>query len=237
MRIPSIASWAICLCFVVQARASLVSAFTTDSEGWTAASSDSSVTGDYTLSYFYTNTQIYQPTGGNPGGYIGFISDPDTYTTYYLAPVAYLGDQSASYGGSIAYDGQDLPTGSDTVFTDVADIVLQSGSILLLSRDGWSQSAWTHESLALVPSNFQVGSLSGPTATEAQLQEVLGNLTSLRICGEDQDGPDSSGLDNVVLTYAPEPAVTCAGIGLVLTLMTKRRLHSFKGSEKSQESN
>ena len=43
-------------------------------------------------------------------------------------------------------------------------------------------------------------------ATEEQMRTVLGSLDTLYIPGEWAGGADTSGLDNVVMTSAPEPS-------------------------------
>ena len=59
---------------------------------------------------------------------------------------------------------------------------------------------------------WRVGTLTGPVATEAQLQLVLGSLAALRIRAEYRTGGDTDSLDNVRLVY-PTPTLTMQKLG------------------------
>ncbi len=143
------------------------STFDTGNEGWRV--------GD-----FFSATGVAMPThvaaGGNPGG---FLRTSDLFDwNAYQAPAAFLGNQSAAYGGTLHLDERILS--SDGV--NYPMVVLFDGSLLLQFRTVPPGSAWTSYDIPLVASaGWEIANGSGnpgPPASEAQLQQVLSNLVS-----------------------------------------------------------
>ena len=189
--------------FVVAALASCsvwagtTSDFSVDDEGWSVVSLmdfgpyDSVVQGPL--------VPTYHSSGGNPGGYIS-STDPDGLTWWFQAPAKFLGDKSSHYGSTLSFDLIQTPGGGgDWVDADVA--LVGAGKVLVFDA-GANPPAddWTSFSVELNSgSGWKLDSLSGPSATAADLQDVLANLGALRIRGEFSFGSDVAGLDNVVL--------------------------------------
>jgi Ca2+-binding RTX toxin-like protein len=163
----------------------LISTFDADADGW-------SIEGDATNSG-------WQATGGNPGGYFHWVDAATGEDAYFLAPSRFLGDQSIFYGGILAYDIED--TASE--YGGVPDVELTGGGLTLVYVAGQAGQTWTHFSVELTASaGWKVGSLSGAGATEAQMQQVLGQLGEIAIRAEYHSGSEEGGLDNVALITA-----------------------------------
>jgi hypothetical protein len=173
-----------------------VSSFDTDDEGW-------KVIGDAQ----HNSTQPdYMPGGGNPSGYVSATDDVAGGTWYWEAPQKFLGDQSAAYNGVLAFDLKQSDTSSQF---DAHDVILTSDQFelaLIFDTPNNPGTDWTSYS---IPLNETAGWLlegSGEAPTQDQMQRLLSALTGLRIRGEYRNGPDTGGLDNVVLGLSECPA-------------------------------
>lgn len=176
-----------------------VSTFDTDTDGWTAV-------GDIA-----TNA-LFSATGGNPGGHIYVIDAATNGMTRFNAPAKFLGNQSGKYGGTLSFDlSQTYPGAADQI--NETDIVLVGNGMTLVydTSPNPAKDAWTSYSISMTETaGWKIDSLTGSAPSQAQMQAVLGNLTSLRIRSEFQTGDDTGSLDNVrlvELTHLPEIAV------------------------------
>lgn len=170
--------------------------------------------------------------GGNPGGFLRFTDQASGFTMFAVAPSKFLGSHPDAYGGSLKFDLQQSFNSSP--FPD-GDVILSGAGLTLyytMSPGSYPAltPAWSSYDINLVGASFKVGGINGATATDAQLQAVLGALTSMLIRMEYQNGVDLDGLDNVILNAnpdyvppvqgVPEPAtgflVAAAGAGLWL---------------------
>lgn len=175
------------------AQANSVSEFDLDassfdaSEGWTITGNGTSTTPDH------------EATGGQSGGFIKDVDGPTGILWYFKAPIQYYGDASDYKDGSLSYYVKQL-TGTTPFIGD--DIIIQGGGVTLTHRfddPNPSSSEWTQYTVPLSANAWNVG-LNGTTpATDAQMDAVLGDLSSLEIRGEYISGPDSAGLDSVVM--------------------------------------
>lgn len=168
----------------------ITSTFDVDDEGWL-------VVGDATSSI-----PQYHADGGNEGGYISADDTANGGVWYWSAPEKFTGDQSASFGKNLSFDL--AQNNLDSQFD--ADDILILGENLTLALDLPVNPGinWTSYSVKLDTSeNWMIETyLSGNEATEADIQEVLTNVTAIRIRGEFVSGPDVGSLDNVILESA-----------------------------------
>jgi hypothetical protein len=174
----------------------------------------------------------YVTPGGNPGGFIETTDAVLGYVMWFKAPRKFLGDQSAAYGSLLTFDLKQ--TGPRPDYDPRKIVKLKGGGIELYYDAAYNPgSNWTSYQVALVPSQDpSKGWMKAPAvpATEADLRTVLGSLSALKIRGEFRGGPDTEGLDNVVLgtdevrvhTYvagaqsAAKTAVNAAGQSVVV---------------------
>ncbi len=186
------------------------STFNSNAQGWVGADLNLGAPPPYPLMSTYPVT--WAATGGNPGGHIR-INDPTQYVIYFSAPAAYLGNQSAAYGGLLSFDiAATMRDGLDLNDPDV--ILVGPGGLTLVYDVPFTPPPstvvnWSSFTVNLDETNWRVGTLTGPFATQAQMQTVLGSLSALYIRAEYFVGFDETGyLDNVILRagFIPEPA-------------------------------
>ncbi|HNE82337.1 MAG TPA: tandem-95 repeat protein [bacterium] len=141
----------------------------------------------------------YRSTGGNPGGYFTATDAVTGAWWYFNAPSKFLGDLSSVYDKTLRYDIKQSPAGTDNSQPDVILI----GNGVQLNYDFPANPRTTFTSFGLV-FNETAGwkKTSGSVPTQSELQNVLSNVTALRIRGEYASGTDSAGLDNVILEKA-----------------------------------
>ena len=165
-----------------------ISTFETGTDGW-------KVEGD---AQNQTALPTFKPTGGNPNGYAFSKDDATGGVWYWTAPKKYLGNKCNAYGRSFSFD---LVTSDISKQFDNSDIIIASpGAILYYNTQYNPGLTWTNYSVQLDETDlWHYNSLSGPLATKAQIQQVLMNVTAIKIRGEFQVGADAGGLDNVVL--------------------------------------
>ena len=186
------------------AYANLISTFDTDTEGWTTWDKPS-----FLVTYTFWNS-----TGGSPGGYI-YAEDiiEEGYNGRgwkFLSPSNWSGDWTSYMGGTLEFDMQVLYTSSSIYKMVVAIDGPNTGNFLRwapgteMPVDGWS-----HFSIDLIPENFTIrGSLT--------FEEIMLNVDAIYIKGEASSGPDSTAIDNVMVSAVPVPAaILLLGSGLV----------------------
>jgi Laminin B (Domain IV)/PEP-CTERM motif len=154
--------------------------------------------------------------GGNPGGYLQVNAQGNF--VYWVAPAKFLGNQSGAYSGLLNFDLQqsfNFPAAND-------DIILISAGLTLAFNtptDPAFTPLWTSYSVPLLASaGWRIGSISGPAASEAQLQVVLAGLTGLRIRAEyGATFVNTDGIDNVQLigTVSPVPEPSTIGLAML----------------------
>jgi hypothetical protein len=193
----------------------IVSDFSLDSEGWM-------LFGDST-----TSAPTHNAVGGNPGGFLNGTDRTVGGVWFWQAPSKFLGDRSLSFAQSLSFDLR--MRGSGPLFEDSDVVLAGAGLSLHVDLSPVPQGVdWTSYSVVLGEAgNWRVGSRTGVAATDAQIQQVLGNLTSFRIRGEFITGSDNGDLDNVVMAAVPEPQTYLllgAGLGLVGWAARRRKL-------------
>lgn len=186
--------------------ATVSSTFDTDAEGWTTVYYQNSASNNppstpANLTYF--------ATGGNPGGYIA-ASDFSANDLTFIAPSKFLGDKSTFLNGSLSFDltTSFIIPGGYGAFLRGAGLTLAS----FISTPNPNQ--WETYSLALSNTNQNVWFNILPDnstfvpATNAEIQVVLANLTSLEFNGDFQFGTDTTTIDNVFLVSPSSPPVS-----------------------------
>lgn len=168
------------------------STFNSNTEGWTVRNYLDSVIG---ITHF--------STGGNPGGFVRTTDPVDSNTSFFVAPAPFLGNKAHAHGGTLAFDLRQ--SHQDAQYND-NDVILKGGGLTLVLDlpVNPATSTWTNYVVPLSAGGWKVGTLGGSTATEAEMQQALQNMTDLRIRAEYRSGNDSVDLDNVVLTSNPD---------------------------------
>ena len=192
--------------------------FTTSDDGWRV--------GEFTASSA-TSLPTYDLVNG-------VITTTDLYSyNAFVAPSAYLGDQLATFGGSITFQLADS-------FNDgiaYSPLSLQSGSTtyyavpsVFPSTNALSLTTYT---INLLGANFRTADLgAGAVVSDAQLKTVLSSLNRLAINADWQTGDDLVTLDNVALRSLggggaiPEPstwAMMIIGFGAAGSMIRRRK--------------
>jgi hypothetical protein len=224
-----------------QADGLVAATFEAGVSGWSATSFLADPNDDHPV--FTDSLQTFAVTwsasGGNPGGTIN-EADQDSGWQYFTASSAFLGNESASLGGTLTFDL--LRTDSNTAFppqtapplaiTDGATVLVFAPASLAFP----STANWTSYTLNLTTAagGVFVTSETGPAATQAQLSSVLSNLTGLYILSDWYTGiGDSYNLDNVGLSSpsrTPEPAswvLMLAGVSALLFFRKRAPVISY----------
>jgi hypothetical protein len=175
-------------------------------------------------------TPSHFSSGGNPGG---FLSTGDIFSwNAWQAPAAFLGNHSSAYGQTLHVEQR--TNGADAGAFPL--VVLSDGTLMLQFRTlppAPGNVVWTLYDVPLLASGgWEIANGSGgagPAASEAQLQQVLGNIAFLNLNADWLSGADVADLDNVRLGVAaaiPEPstyALMIAGLALVGFMANRRR--------------
>ena len=167
---------------------SQISDFEKDSEDW-------KVTGDVQTG---TQTPNWVKAAGNPGGYAQATDDATGGVWYWVAPKKFHGNKCSAYSNNLSFD---LIQSETTDQFDAIDISIGgSGLTLVLDLPKNPNTFWTKYSAKLDEnSGWKISTLTGASATKADIIQVLNDLNKIWIRGEYRKGKDSGGLDNVVL--------------------------------------
>jgi hypothetical protein len=174
---------------------------------------------------------VWNAGGGNPGGNVSIVDSVTGGVTYFAAPAAFLGNQSAALGTNLTFDLMQSFTGGANQFLSPDVILGGNGLSLAYGLASYpANGSWTSYAVPLTAGDWHIGTLSGAAPTSQQFLGVLSNLGALQIRAEYQTGPDTDSLDNVFLAGAvpavPEPqtyALLLAGLGLVSLTARRRR--------------
>ena len=194
------------------------STFGADADGWGAVELNNDLGNPPPI--IVTYPVDWSATGGNPAG---FISRTDIASNWLMfsAPAKFLGDLSAFYGGTLAYDLRDSPIGT-TVYPGV---VLVGGSATLFYDTAPPGSAWTNRTIPLSPTGWRLNDYrNGSAPSPAEMMSVLSSVSAIYIDADWTLNNDVTGLDNVSLTTIPEPSsLSLLGISAISLLVFARR--------------
>lgn len=174
----------------------VTSTFDAGAEGWSFDTS-----GDPSVSITWLEN------GGNPGGHLR-LNEPGQGTGDWLsAPDDYLGDKSAYYGGSFAFD---LKISGSVGSSNVNHVRLIGGGLTLNATISPNPTTnWQSYNVPFTEGAWRVG--SGSTqATAEQIQTVLADLQTLFIWADWIIGSEQVFLDNAEMTPGP-PTYTLTG--------------------------
>lgn len=195
----SLSAFALALGFLAATPATaqtIQSTFDSGLDGWTA----------------FGITTSWQSTGGNPGGFIR--GDDEPFTSYLLAPAAFLGDLSAFNGGQLSFDHIVLDTQGNPIEGLGGTVEIFSG-IQSASADLLTPSlTWQTGSVSLTAAAWSV--------SQATWTSILSNVTEIRVVIDSTFGDNSDGFDNfTIVAPEPPPAVPVLGpaAGSILTLL------------------
>ncbi len=206
----------------ISLNAQITSTFNANAQGWTAPIANPGI--------------VYSASGGNPGGYVSgnpfffnFGAGTVYFPFYFVAPVAYYGNRSTYYNGTLRYDIQQSTTGAPNQYAEVR-IRNTGGQNLYYFPASPNQPAaapaWSTYSVVF---NNTTGfwkttnNPSGSTASELQIQNVLSALDTLEIRGLYREANVNARLDNVsfsppiVVTTQPVSIAICSGVTTTLT--------------------
>jgi hypothetical protein len=185
------------------------SQFDTGTEGWTAV-------GDFAAPVTWSST------GGNPGGHVFIPDQVIGGVTYFVAPMAFLGDKSSAFGTNLTFDLMQVYPGRSNQFNE-RDVVIVGGGLTIAydTSPNPPNGTWASYAVPLSAGGWRLNSLTGAAATDQQILSVLSSVTSLRIRAEFQTGADTGRLDNVSLVPEPGSALMLAG-GLAALLCLRR---------------
>jgi hypothetical protein len=168
----------------------LENTFNNDVQGWT--------TWDNVPPY---NAVDFTDTGGRSGGGIRFSETrEDGAISYWLAPLSFLGEKTAMYGGVLSFDLRQENTANPF---DAPDVIFEGGGLsLVFNLPSNPSPTWTSYTVPLTEeADWRVGSLEGLRATKTQMLSALGDLTRVLIRGEyNSRVSETNSLDNVKLT-------------------------------------
>ncbi len=198
--------------------------FATGNEGW-ATGEFNLILGSGSVTYDAINQNI------NTNDVFGYNA--------FIAPSAYLGNQSAAFGGTLNFKLSDTQNDFPTIY---APFTLISGATVLYAMPSvvpsTNPAALTSYSVALFGANFFTGDQgSGSPVSDLQLQTVLASLGRIGINADWRTGSDFVTLDSVSLCDAggctigpvggvPEPAswaLMIAGFGLTGSAIRRRK--------------
>jgi hypothetical protein len=186
---------------VLPARAviTIQSHFDDNLEGWTVTGGGS--------------TPVWRSSAtGSDGGCAESSDAQDAVFWYWSAPAKFLGDRGTAHGQSLTFRVWES-AGTLSAGT-IPDVILTSptNTIVCSLTTPVTPGGWNDASVLLVgtpvsnPTTvWRAGNANGPPATDAQVQDVLANLTSLQIRGEYISGTDTGRLDSVTMNLADVP--------------------------------
>jgi alkaline phosphatase D len=188
----------------------VVSTFDTDTDGWFRGAGDN-------------NSLVrWSATDGNPGGALTMQDEAAGTTDYWFAPAKFLGNQSASYGGTLAYDLKIDRTGQPFADLDVA--LVGGGHSVSGLFNITPTTTYQRISIPLTASNawHADGSGGGPPPADF-FQAILANLSALEIRAYYLNGAEVNTIDNITLAPVPEPTTLATLTLAAIPLLIARR--------------
>lgn len=140
----------------------------------------------------------YNPSDGNPGAFVSADDDTLGGIWFWKAPPKFHGDFESAYGLTFTFDltqsslSQQINDERDVIF------IGNGGTLIWFDTPMNPDIDWTSYSITLSASAGWMLNDDSP-APESVIRDVLADLEDIQIRGEFVNGPDTGGLDNVVL--------------------------------------
>jgi hypothetical protein len=157
--------------------------FSTSAQGWMIASDTGVV------------DPLFEPRGGDPGGYISAKDEEGGETWYYRAPAGVLALLAAAEYGAITYSVRQSEV--EPGFPDDDVVIVGTAGRLSYRFDHAPGTNWTRFSAPLSAAGWRWN--WNMPATQDQMRSVLTNPIRLEIRGEYRTGTDVGGLDAFAL--------------------------------------
>lgn len=145
------------------------------------------------------------PSGGNPGGAISVTDTPSGGFSAFLTPVAFGGDYSANYGGTLSFDIKSTKVWSEE---EGLDLIGTGNEEEPLCASAGVTPGLTYQTaqVTLTSGNFLGGVECSAEATDAEVAEVLATLGLVVIGGDDEAASgETTTIDNVDLSGGSPP--------------------------------
>ena len=179
----------------------------------------------------------YHSTGGNPGGHISTVDQTSDWA-YLRAPAKFLAP--APYGGEFSFDLR-IFNSNPGQYPNIYNVraALVGGGLTLINESTLPGTAFQHYTFSLTEtagwrifsSLSQNYNPANPAPTQAQMQNVLANLSGVFIAADYSDGTfvdngatDQAFVDNVAIV--PEPAsalLVLVGAAMIALKLRHRR--------------
>ncbi|MCA9216843.1 MAG: hypothetical protein KDB27_27425, partial [Planctomycetales bacterium] len=175
--------------------ASAVSTFDTSTERWTATDDVLKRGGDIRV--------FHGEDFGNPGGGLYTRNPSNSNTNFWRAPSKFLGNRSASYGGTITYDVQQTLVDANNL---EPHIILVSGDrrLYYVTRELPRPNLWHTYEIPITASAGWTDAFpqQGNRPSEDEMREVLAHLTDLYVRAEyaHVSRADEGFMDNFAMT-------------------------------------
>jgi Laminin B (Domain IV) len=165
--------------------------FVADAEGWAA--------------YNGVSSRRWLATGGHPDGFVQATDGGADRIFAFVAPAAWLGDQSAAVGGALSW-AMKVSTLAHPMSVPWSDVKIGGGGLVLAGDAGVDPGLdWTVRSISFAPGAWRLGEHDGPVASAADIAAVLANVEFMHLRGEFSGAArDTTSLDTVVMTAVPE---------------------------------
>jgi Laminin B (Domain IV) len=152
------------------------------------------------------NSIQWFPSGGVSGGYLRTSESGDSDTSYWSAPPSFVGDRSAGYGGTLTYWVRQANTSNQYQTFDI--VLIGAGIELRFETSGSPGTDWTRFEVPLRESaGWRVGTLPGPPPTKEEFEQVLADVTTLKIRSEFRSGADTDDFDSVAIEGPECPSI------------------------------
>ena len=167
----------------------ITSNFDSDDDGWTVGGGK----------FGRSGVATQHPTGGSWGGE---LTCSGSGNWYWLAPPQFLGNMSSAYGQHLSFELSQSSHKSPR--SDRLVELVGGGHSLYMDGRYYPAQAWTGHSVRLHESEEWMDASTRKRASKAQVEEVLADLSQIKIRGWYSSNKGVGGIDNVRLDLVPD---------------------------------